>query len=63
MKAQGRVSGSTFSHFLLLFGRGGTLFQLRDTGGKDKLEDLRFGCDEFGVLLRTMKEMWIGLDS
>lgn len=45
-----------------LFGRAETLFQLRDTRGEDKiyLEDLKFGCDEFGELL-TLKKVWIGL--
>lgn len=61
IQGPGRISGSAVSHFLPLFGRGGTLFQLRDTGEKDKiqLEDPKLGCDEFWVLLRTLKKVQI----
>lgn len=61
IQGPGRISGSAVSRFLPLFGRGGTLFQLRDTGEKDKiqLEDPKLGCDEFWVLLRTLKKVQI----
>lgn len=57
-----RVLVSTSSSFSLALWQGRDPFPAEDTGGKEKiwLEDLHFGCDEFGMLLRSLKKGVVG---